>query len=43
MQKQFSEDMAETFSFIVINNEYIQKIDDDLIIKNKTIFIKENF
>ena len=38
-----SEDMAETFSFIVINNEHIQKkIDDDLIIKNKTIFIKEN-
>ncbi len=38
-----SEDMAETFSFLVINNKNIQKkIDDDLIIKNKTIFIKEN-
>ena len=38
-----SEDMAETFSFLVMNNEYIQKkIDDDLIIKNKTFFIKEN-
>ena len=38
-----SEDMAETFSFLVINNKHIQKkIDDDLIIKNKTIFIKEN-
>jgi len=38
-----SEDMAETFSFLVINNEYVQKkIDDDLVIKNKTIFIKEN-
>ena len=35
--------MAETFSFLVMNNEYIQKkIDDDLIIKNKTFFIKEN-
>ena len=38
-----AEDMAETFSFLVINNKHIQKkIDDDLIIKNKIIFIKEN-
>ena len=38
-----SEDMAETFSFLVINNEYIQKkIDADTILNKKTIFIKEN-
>ena len=38
-----SEDMAETFSFLIFNNENIRKkIDADLILKKKTIFIKEN-
>ncbi len=38
-----SEDMAETFSFLVLNDEFSRKnIKEDSIIKNKTNFIKEN-
>ena len=38
-----SEDMAETFSFLVLNDEYSRKkIKEDTVLKNKTNFIKEN-
>jgi len=38
-----SEDMAETFSFIVLNDEYSRKkIKEDSVLKNKTNLIKEN-
>tara|TARA_A100001015_G_scaffold253539_1_gene293806 strand:- start:1642 stop:2379 length:738 start_codon:yes stop_codon:yes gene_type:complete len=38
-----SEDMAETFSFLVLNDEYSRKkIKEDSVLKNKTNFIKEN-
>ena len=37
------EDMAETFSFLVLNNEYLRKkIKKDSVLKNKTNLIKEN-
>ena len=39
----FSEDMAETFSFLVFDDEYSKiKITEDTIIKKKTDLIKEN-
>ena len=38
-----SEDMAETFSFLVLNDEYSRKkIKEDSILKNKTNLIKED-
>ena len=38
-----SEDMAETFSFLVLNDEYSRKkIEEDSVLKNKTNFIKKN-
>ena len=38
-----SEDMAETFSFLILNDEYLKKsVEEDSILKKKTIFIKQN-